>query len=332
MKLQHFSDVPNSRRKLLVVALIACAAVLTITSIMLALHGPPAPLAGLCGACHEMAPSVAAWRQSPHARVGCYSCHESPGPWYLGPQRLLSRTSMLVRDASWHLSGRRSDAASTAAVAVVTKDTCRRCHDPSRLPTSRDRVIIDHREHARRNDSCLSCHQNTAHPDQLGDSPLSMMSLCFECHGMSRTAAAPGRCGLCHPPGFDLQPETHETRTWSRLHGKRALSDRRACSMCHKARFCGDCHGIEMPHPRGWVGEDSTHGITATRDRRVCAKCHGEKSDSCSSCHHGSIDLHKGPWIQQHYAVVGQSGPLPCMKCHPGLLYCNRCHTTGRAP
>ena len=94
--------------------------------------------------------------------------------------------------------------------------------------------------------------------------------------------------------------------------------------MCHKASFCTDCHGVEMPHPGGWP---KTHGATAERDREVCARCHLEKPDLCSMCHHKGWEPQKGPWMTQHPLMVRERGTAFCMQCHVAT-FCTNCHAT----
>lgn len=91
-----------------------------------------------CGeACHTvMAPELAAYRGSPHSRIGCVECHIGPG-------------------ASWFVKSKLSGARQVLAVTLKTysmpipspvhelrpaRETCEQCHWPQRF--SGDRVLI----------------------------------------------------------------------------------------------------------------------------------------------------------------------------------------------
>ncbi|MDO8964044.1 MAG: NapC/NirT family cytochrome c [Coriobacteriia bacterium] len=281
----------------------------------------------LCGACHEMKSAVVTWEQSPHNRVGCPSCHETPRPWYQFPQTLLARGAMLGRDLDAHFSAGYAATPGTSIMSTVTvpDSTCEQCHDPSRKVTMRYGTLIDHKEHAKRNKSCMSCHVWTAHPTPGYEKPLLLMEQCFNCHGKPSNPKASGACTACHPASFNKRPASHGPTKWTSLHGKAALKGIQQCSMCHAATFCGDCHGVPMPHPVGWEAGKTGHGVTATRDRSICAKCHTGKADMCGMCHHKGFEPTKGPWLAQHPAMVEKRGVAFCLGCH-APTYCVFCH------
>lgn len=284
----------------------------------------------VCGSCHEMAPAVDAWRESAHAQVGCPECHEKPRPWYQLPQRLASRSAMLGADYALHFSKRAGlDASreSSETTVSVPDSTCLECHDESRQVTNRLGTLIDHREHAKRNGSCVSCHLWTAHPPPGEEKPLLMMKQCFACHGRTPGAKAPGDCDVCHSPSFSLRPESHRTAKWKRQHGEAALAKKQPCQICHDQEYCDSCHGLEMPHPAGWEkGSPPDHSRNAKLNRTTCTNCHTEKPDFCSMCHHKGWKPATGPWVEQHPELVEQRGAAYCFDCH-GPDYCVKCHT-----
>lgn len=284
----------------------------------------------LCASCHEMRPAVAQWSKSPHAEVGCYSCHQTPRPWYALPQTLAERVALLSRDVSRHQSGGyRVSPASNIHAAAITDSTCQQCHDPSRRPTPRYGVVIDHAKHAARNKSCMSCHYWTAHPDPTRDRATAMMARCFTCHGQTTVQAASSTCGVCHLKGVPLRPPSHTTGDWKLLHGKSAKADRQLCSMCHTQAFCLDCHGgLQMPHPAGWVTSKTGHALVGSHNRALCSRCHTSKPDLCSMCHHKEFGYSQGLWVNQHFLVVRKSGAAFCMQCHL-VTFCIDCHSTG---
>ena len=288
---------------------------------------------GLCGSCHEMGPRYASWAKSGHAAVVCVSCHQSPTSWYALPRRLIARAGLLGRDTWWHFTGRSADGTDDdePPTALVSNKNCLQCHDPNRQATSGFRILINHVEHAEMNETCLSCHVNTAHPEETRGRALSLMDQCFACHGTAEVPEASAACGLCHPVDFELLPASHKDAKWkSGEHGQVAIQDRPQCAMCHKEIFCTGCHGLEMPHPENWArGQPAEHATVAERNRRVCARCHKEKPDLCSMCHHRGWEPKRGPWIAQHPLMVRQRGAAFCMECHTAT-FCPDCHIARR--
>jgi hypothetical protein len=290
-----------------------------------------------CASCHEMQPAVATWRVSPHAEVGCYSCHGTPRPWYGAPLSLVERWTLVARDMRARQAGLGSSEATgsdnaTSTASPIPDAACMQCHDPNRRrATSRYGLVIKHAEHAARNKSCVSCHLWSAHPDPKAGRATLMMAQCYNCHGQPAYPKASAECTVCHVKDMDLKPETHKTGEWRTAHGKAAKVDRKQCAMCHAEKFCTDCHGLEMPHPLGWARGASGHAVVAKQDRSTCAKCHVGDANLCTMCHHQGYDDKKGPWVGQHKFKVRETGAAFCFKCHDAT-YCIRCHTSPPVP
>lgn len=283
---------------------------------------------GLCAACHEMEPRYASWAESSHVSVGCVECHQEPTDWYELPERVIDRGRLLVRDVTAHLRGDYDDPVDAASPGAepVSDAVCLQCHDVNRKATSGYRIIIDHVEHAKRNGSCVSCHVRTAHPIEGRGNALSLMGQCYTCHGTAAHPEAPTACGACHPDDYELLPASHAVPVWATEHGEVAQTDEGLCTMCHERSFCDDCHGLEMPHPDGWVGEAAGHGRVAQTDTATCERCHSGGPDLCTMCHHTSYVPLESPWIEEHHAEVIADGPEHCLTCHT-REYCSFCHT-----
>lgn len=283
---------------------------------------------GLCAACHEMGPRHASWAESSHVSVRCVECHQEPTAWYELPRRVVDRGRLLGRDISAHVSGEYDDPVDSASPGAepVSDAVCLQCHDVNRKATSGYRIIIDHAEHAKRNGSCVSCHVRTAHPIESRGTALSLMGQCYTCHGTAEYPDAPTECGTCHPADYELLPATHAVAVWATEHGTVAQTDEGLCTMCHVTSFCDDCHGLEMPHPDDWVGENGGHGAVAEADAATCEPCHGEGPDLCTMCHHTSYAPLKSPWIEEHNVKVIADGSDDCLTCHT-RAYCSFCHT-----
>ena len=281
-----------------------------------------------CDNCHQISLKAADWSTSPHTQVECPACHETPRPWYRFPETLAVRATMLGRNFILHVTrGAESTVSPHGGGDLVIPDTtCEQCHDPSRVVTALEGTYIDHNEHAERNDTCISCHLWTAHPDPAADWTLLLMEQCFDCHGRSETAQAAGTCETCHPDTFDLVPRSHDPSDWRTNHGTYAEDERLQCTICHEDDFCGDCHGVDMPHPAEWASGRSVHGEYSRGDRQTCATCHDDTPDFCTVCHHETYSATEGTWIAQHPATARREGASACMECHAPDS-CVDCHT-----
>lgn len=304
--------------------------------LMLSGAGYVAGMSGLCGSCHVMKPWTTSWHASSHAKTACYSCHDSLYAWYDLPRHLFGSRSMLIRQvySTFHIVGHElvgedpshPRSGETTSVPSATSDmVCLGCHTMTRTPSSRERITIDHENHAKANDSCISCHLVTTHPDPEADQLIAMMTQCYTCHDLNDERGAPGTCETCHPDHFDLLPASHDPAAWPKQHGKSALDDRDQCFMCHETKVCRDCHGIDMPHPVDWTSRESGHPTMVFEDRQVCAMCHPAQPDPCGTCHHKGHDPSRGPWAENHLWIVRETGTAECMRCHDGL-FCKECH------
>ena len=310
---------------------LVAAVVVLVTVSLFVLADVVASSPETCALCHSMQPWVASWRVSPHGKVECYSCHGTPRPWYQEPLSVLERWYRLIGYARIPQSDRSVETTpGSPGISTQVPDwICEQCHDASRVGTTRFAVLIQHKKHAQRNNSCISCHRFTAHPASNRERDVAMMAQCFTCHGQTKGSKAPGRCDLCHLKDFDLKPPSHKKSDWLSVHGQIALVDRQQCVMCHAAEFCVKCHGVVMPHPKGWAKGPNLHAKVAKQDLKVCEKCHKGSTNLCSMCHHGGFDAKKGPWVKQHSVMAGQTGPAFCFGCHDSV-FCDPCHSAGR--
>lgn len=322
------------RRRLLpaAVAVAAVAGVVVFFAAVLLVGDYLSAMPAVCGACHEMAPEVQAWRTSPHTAVGCYWCHGDPRPVYVSFPAFAERARRMGGYLWAFLNGTESPPQAVFEGDEGLPDAvCERCHRPERKAT-REGIVIDHVAHAKRNMSCVSCHRRTAHPGVMLEGGYALMEECFKCHSLDAKAKARGRCDNCHAKDFDLVPRSHKAPTWLRGgHGQSAIAENEHCALCHQRRFCDDCHGIAMPHPeKGWQSGKTGHVAAAAEDRKRCARCHARRGDLCSGCHHKDAGYRDGrvAWIHQHPGVVRSQGVVTCLSCHDPL-HCSTCHLGG---
>jgi hypothetical protein len=154
---------------------------------------------------------------------------------------------------------------------------------------------------------------------------------CWTCHAPGSEAGGPPECKACHPKYFDLLPTSHEPKTWQDKHGEASFEEDSACTMCHEEDLCFGCHQVEMPHPEGWSNGADGHIVFNPADKDVCVQCHVAEPDPCSTCHHRGHNPMRGPWNEQHYWVVRETGTAACMQCHDGP-HCGRCHGEDNPP
>ena len=282
-----------------------------------------------CASCHEMKPSVDAWQTSVHADVGCYDCH------YTGFFSFFEAKAWLISDVFSHYakSYKQPLNAGSELSKHIGSATCLQCHTPKRIITPRRVLTMNHNIHIEKGINCTTCHNRVGHPSAEGYRTNVSMQGCFRCHGLSKTAIAPGRCSICHPKTFDLLPSSgslnHKRDSWLHgIHGKTALKNINPCMTCHQKTFCMGCHGVEVPHPDKFRKQD--HGDIGSKNPTVCQKCH-KQADFCNACHHKSFAKLKkpdGPWVPTHKYIVAQVGPAACFDCH-APTFCAYCHVRG---
>jgi hypothetical protein len=272
-----------------------------------------------------MSSDYKSWRQSSHAKVNCQFCHTP------GLADFLTHKLLAVKEVYLHLTGFYKNPINQASkLSKKMKDEgCLKCHSSLRKITPKKGLKIDHEKHRENNINCTTCHNRVAHPGLAGYTSFISMVGCTRCHKLTKTARASGRCNICHTKDFDLVPDSHKTTDWQiPTHGKIAKNNRKQCKACHLNTFCQNCHGLDMPHPKGnWVKGEKLHLKIGKERPRLCQKCHREL-DFCSACHHEGYQENRGPWRLQHPSRVREAGASSCFKCH-GPTYCAYCHVRG---
>ena len=160
--------------------------------------------------------------------------------------------------------------------------------------------------------------------------------------------------GACHEQQFCVDchtklqpiPTSHKAADWlhkdltvttypdtpavaSAAHAVNAGKSIESCDVCHgpggvQAKFCADCHGMEIPHPDTF----KANHVSGRNTPALCANCHRQQ-ELCSDCHHEGAK-NGVPWTtQQHPVTVAATGANPCFeKCHEDKQFCVQCHTT----
>jgi NapC/NirT cytochrome c family protein len=135
---------PATRRRVL---FIAALTVVNVVIVALATFGAVEVMdsPAFCGSCHSvMDPEFTAYQRSNHARVACVECHIGPGaPWFVK-----SKLS-----GAWQLVSVTFDLYERPIPVPVhdlrpARDTCERCHWPTRFVGDRLRVRTSHADDA----------------------------------------------------------------------------------------------------------------------------------------------------------------------------------------
>ncbi len=269
-----------------------------------------------CGSCHEMKPAYLSWRRSSHQGSNCLSCHVEPGIINLLIDKVKASKELVL-----HFTGGYEKPINKGSrlSEELPSENCLTCHlEPGKKISLS--VMFDHRVHNRENLTCAYCHNRVGHPDLKDYAERITMDFCLDCH---RKKKGPNKCEACHPEGFKLTPASHDADDWGKNHGKSAKENISSCTYCHysKKDFCDRCHGMEMPHPGGWL---ATH-----KEKKAifgkCSKCHTDPY-FCEKCHHPGYNPPKEKWRAVHKRVVKERGSSWCFKCHGSNAYCNRCH------
>lgn len=269
-----------------------------------------------CRTCHEMKSNYLSWQKSPHQGVNCLDCHVEPGL-----VNLLVAQAKASKELFLYLTGGYEKPINKGSKLSkrLSSETCLSCHPEQGLKSSLA-VKIDHKPHTREGMNCSYCHNRVGHPGLRYYQERMNMRFCLDCH---RKKKGPTQCEACHPEGFKLIPASHETRNWMEKHGKDAKRWPASCTYCHYdlKKFCDRCHGMEMPHPGGWLTEHKEKRAIF----RKCSKCHTDPY-YCEKCHHPGYNPRRERWQAAHKRVVREKGSSWCFKCHGSSAYCNRCH------
>jgi hypothetical protein len=337
--------------------------------------------------CHKVQDdTIIAYQHSAHAEISCMACHmpvgAGPVTFILHKAEALGELYLTVTDNFELPLNAESELALT-----MPSEQCTQCHNlEKRTVTTSPGLLIDHEKHSTEGVTCGICHNRTAHVEDfqltLTDPETGKpnrphedfmeMTACFRCHSQGETPEggleAPGACSACHPPNFELKPESHlapgfypeghaelasvETSRVRAFEASQVASEQvdaaershgegegvgeelpkvesiNECNTCHSEQFCSDCHGLPMPHPADFM---ETHGESGESDPKVCATCHGDVDKFCDECHHGSsmnVEYTATDWRMQHPATVSKTGASACFECH-NPTYCAACHVSG---
>lgn len=298
------------RKAVRISAFAKVAGAVSALALLLFLAAGPATLAAprTCASCHSAA--YAKWQASPHAKVGCGSCHTD-------------RAAALGLGNSVGLLGDVTHTGAGSNVLPVPNTGCLRCHPSAKLDATvltSSGLRMSHRGLLAAGYRCVDCHADVAHSVPAARSTRPTMSRCATCHNNEKVT---GACTTCHAEAASkvqarqVDPEWSKTHgpDWKTLHG---MGDLSTCTLCHARADCQKCHGLPMPHDDAFVAD---HGTVAKQGVQVCLACH--QQSFCDSCH-GIQMPHPAGFLAAHPTVAKEPN-APCLRCHT-QANCDDCH------
>jgi DmsE family decaheme c-type cytochrome len=234
--------------------------------------------------------------QSPTAagyigKEACLTCHENADKGYAGTPH-----------------SRAADPRSPAAA-----QDCESCHGPGEAHSQDPEKVhpktfknVSARE---ANETCLSCHNRTAHADWEGSAHDARNVSCVSCHSVHAPKSAKAQLKTA------TQVET--------------------CAQCHKTQALKLQRAQHMPVREGKMECTSCHSPHGSNNVKML-KAGNSVNESCSSCHTEK----RGPFLWEH--AVGRENCTTCHDPHGSSndrmlvakepMLCQRCHVHSRHP
>lgn len=287
------------------VAVIAGAALIAIAVVMgvfAAVSRRPA----YCRSCHEMGRDYRSWGQSNHRGFECPNCHQEPG--------IFGYVNFKTRELNMVLA-RATKQYPRPISADVANASCLQCHGTDIMrPMTISGLRVRHSDMVEAGYKCVQCHNTAGHGAAVLNARQPSMDQCSTCHDGQKVFST---CSRCHV--VDIGREVGTPSDYPAAH----LPPLTTCRGCHAIEKCNRCHGLELPHPPGWLSS-LRHAMPAGFERKeLCAACHSEVF--CGQCHTDFLG-HGPQWKSQHGAA-GPYNQQGCLGCHIRTTnICAICH------
>ncbi|MFA0731861.1 MAG: hypothetical protein LKKZDAJK_001850 [Candidatus Fervidibacter sp.] len=283
-----------------------------------ACHGP--------GSLHVVARKgyIVAWEKLSVAEQNaiCLQCHQTvtTDKWHASPHsgRQIGSRQMGNRQVGGREMG-------TSGKGKRRLPACTDCHEVH-LPVQRRWMLK-----ANSSSLCLRCHADITQKARQGEHHPLDKTQCAACHdahdgtvGGMLKAEPLTLCDRCHQRS-DILPADH-TAEFRKAHGKQFSGGERRCIACHGRNGCDRCHGLPMPHPKGFA----VHHTEATRAQpSTCQNCHDQ--NFCAKCHADAPPVsHDAPDYAsvshaKEFRQFGNNAHAYCTTCHQPHQ-CDDCH------
>lgn len=288
-----------------------------------------------CFQCHQEASYAQTLQESAHADVSCLGCHGGTG--------VAGGIQTAATYGRWVYTYASTQKPPEPSGDSVSDAACLQCHaGVSSGVSTNNGIRVRHSDFLEQGAHCRDCHNDTAHGDKVIEPTSPSMDDCVSCHDQETASA---ECETCHVK--DELLVASETAKLPKL----THANTGDCYGCHEEKPCLECHGITMPHPKGWGPKDGgpglsgSHALEGFTDRELCWRCHysgdqpferpatrggfTQTADGCT-CHGSFGDMHGGEaWVAEHglQATGRKSGPeAECFACHDARYLCDQCH------
>lgn len=231
-------------------------------------------------------PEVSLYVEAPPGMGACAFCHRTIDKT-TDPELIFTHDAHLKRDYDCVICHEVFPHRQQGTLSP-TMVSCYRCH--SLLHAEQGGVAPE---------DCLLCHPKEFElkpPDHTrafavgghNEDARERMTECTMCHKSAF-------CVPCHKGGIKMAnnapspavlPADHRQPEWQAAHGRDYLGQRGACSTCHVAVDCVECHQTAMPHPNEWLARHSAGNGYPKED---CDTCHTDRA-GCQDCHHATVD------------------------------------------
>jgi hypothetical protein len=334
----------------------SAAAVIVLAVFTIAALGATSTYWFCANGCHKVQDdSIAAYNNSAHSQVNCYSCHM---PANADPVTFLLHKVVALGEVYLTVTGDYEIPLNGESHLAMDADhmgsgQCTQCHSDNREVTPTRGIIIDHEIHEENAVHCTVCHNRTAHNENgielvnvdpttgeanHGHEDFMEMQACFRCHSHEPDAIAPGACEACHPPAFELKPENHLMVGFYEQGGESAghaeLAQEASAEVSVTTTVAEEEAVEEASHEEdveeGHEGEGvDLHALPSPAEINYCATCHSQQF--CTDCH--GLPMPHPTGFQEDHGVAGREAPEVCANCHAkggagtsGTEFCNSCH------
>jgi len=246
--------------------------------------------------CHKVQDdTIDAYKASAHSEISCMACHEPANANTIVFLFAKVKSGLEVIPTVGNTFNLPLNAGSALALEGGThmgSQQCTQCHSANRITTPGEGILIDHKAHADADIWCTLCHNRTAHNDVAAPPKLvapngtknvahpdfMKMDACYRCHDLEgkvkmtgpKAKAAPGTCSTCHPSGFKLVPETHETADWSvKGHGEAAKEMIKEMGVLEV-----EAHELEKEGIEPYLAAPVNECFTCHVETKFCEPCH----------------------------------------------------------
>lgn len=257
-------------------------------------------------------------------REDCLRCHTS------GMPKPKSHLTSVFRDEHGRLYLKRNSCR-ICHIKGTKEKLCMDCHGVV-MPHPKEFTKV-HVETIKKTDirRCINCHREELPPTKTSQGNQNARGTSM----IKKSSVKP--CATCHGKGFPHQGKTGLAVVNIHTEQIKKLGIGR-CFSCHNQQICNDCHGMEVPHPKGFITQHTK--LYRTELAQDCVMCHVNGKGTAPKCYdcHGVELPHPTEFLVNH----GDQDRSKCVLCHSpknpvnprskiaSPAFCIKCHETPR--